>query len=76
VIRTARHWGTRPSQLLGEADAVVAFALDEALAVADVIAMRKASEAANPDAVAPPDDQRFAGDDDYADDVTEEPSDG
>jgi hypothetical protein len=71
VIRTARHWGTRPSLLLGEADPVVAFALDEALAVADDIAMRRASEAVKPDAVAPPDDQRFAGDEDYADDVEE-----
>jgi hypothetical protein len=76
VIRTAKHWGTRPSLLLGEADPVVAFALDEALAVADDIALRKEAEAVRPDAVAPPDDQRFAGDDDYADDVTEEPSDG
>ena len=33
VARTADRWGSRPSQLLGIGEPVVAFAVDEALAI-------------------------------------------
>lgn len=49
---------------------MVAFALDEALAVVDQIAARKASEApARAETLRP--DERYATDDDYAEDMAD-----
>ena len=52
---------------------MIAFALDEALAASDLIADRRAAEAHRPD-VAPEDgglrpDERYAVDEDYAEDL-------
>ena len=68
MTRTAKHWGTRPSLLLGERDDVVAFALDEALAVSDDIALRWASEQKPKDPIdwLQP-GERLATEDDYQD---------
>lgn len=44
LARTASHWSTRPSLLLGITDDRIAFALDEALAMREMIADRWARE--------------------------------
>ena len=68
LAHTARTWGQRPSAMLGLTDPVVAYALDEALALVLRIREMEARQSAKDRRHDPPPGTRFAADADHEDD--------